>query len=562
MSNPAQYPDVSVAMSMARQCESEQRLADAEDLYRQVIEQDPWFHPAYHALGLVAYRVDKLAVAAELISSAIALNASRVLYNRDYGEICRRLGRFDQALESARLAVGLDDEQAESHYNLGLALSAHEANESAVTSYQRAVELDPLHSKAWNNLGSALEQCAAPLAAIDAYRQALGINPDHVEARSNLGSLLAREGDIDAARSELGRALDLQPESLAAHFAISSLKRYQADDPHLRSLEQLAQHPERLPLKERTQLYFALGKARADCEDYERAFTAFEQGNRLQKGQLKSSRSRLQAQCNAIIELFDADYLEQMHAELSPLDSTPVFVVGMPRSGTSLVEQILSSHSDVHGAGELKNLNGVVNEQLQLAPAELFTRGLESMPASGYAEMGTAYLESIRGLAPQAARVVDKMPANFYYLGLISRALPGAKIIHIARDPMDIGLSCYSRLFNDTMEFSYDLQDIGNYYLGYHRLMQHWAKVLPSGSLLTLRYEDLVADLEGYSRSMIEHIGMAWQPQCLRFYENQRPVRTASLAQVRKPVYGSSVGAWKNYSAQLQPLLDIVADYR
>jgi hypothetical protein len=216
----------------------------------------------------------------------------------------------------------------------------------------------------------------------------------------------------------------------------------------------------------------------------------------------------------------------------------------------------------VYGAGELKDFHAIVCDLLKVTPETSFVEGMADLPDTAFVEMGRRYLEKLRDRSRDASRITDKMPANFYYLGLIRLALPGAKIIHTARDPMDSCMSCYSRLFNDTMDFSYDLQSLGEYYVRYHRLMQHWQAVLPAESLLTLRYEELVTDIEGHTRAMLKHIGLPWEDDCLEYYNNQRPVRTASLAQVREPVYQTSVGGWQRYHKQLQPLLDIVGDYR
>lgn len=549
------------AMKAARRCEAAQQWMEAEHLYRRIIEVDPHYHRAYHGLALLAFRVDKLDLAAELLGSAIALDGANAVYHRDRGEICRRLGRLDEAVGEARAAVAIDPGQADSHYNLGLALADKEAPQEAVQSYRTALELNPAHGQAWNNLGSALEKLGDEQGAIDAFRRAIALNPDHAEALGNLGGLVGKNGAIDEARSLLSRALALQPATIPALYQLSSLKRFSADDPHLQALEALAANPARLKEQERIQLQFALGKARADTGQYDRAFSAFAEGNRLRRAQLPAASKRGERHTDAIIEYFSKALLES-RAGSGIEDATPVFIVGMPRSGTSLVEQILSSHSAVYGAGELKDFHAIVCDLLNVTPESSFVNGMEDLPDAAFAELGRRYLERLRDTSRAASRITDKMPANFHYLGLIRLALPRAKIIHTARDPMDSCLSCYCRLFNDTMDFSYDLQSLGNYYLRYHRLMQHWQEVLPPQSLLTVRYEELVADIEGHTRAMLQHIGLPWEDACLAYYDNQRPVRTASLAQVRQPVYQTSVGGWQHYRKQLQPLLDIVGEYR
>lgn len=548
-------------MTAAHRCESNGQLMEAEHLYRRIIETDPLYHPAYHRLGLLAFRVNKLELAAELMASAIALNGGIAVYHRDRGEICRRLARLDEAAKEAMAAVSVDPQDAESHYNLGLALADLEAYADAERSYRTALALNPGHGPAWNNLGSVLEKQDNTTGAIEAYRKAIALNPNHAEALSNLGSTLSKEGALDEARSLLIRSLDLQPASVASHYQLSSMKRYAADDPHLKALELLSENAAVLPEKERIQLYFALGKARADIKNYDRAFTAFEQGNRLRKSQLPAGSDKPEQLATAVIEYFSQEMMGS-HTGTGIDDPTPVFIVGMPRSGTSLVEQILSSHSAVHGAGELKDFHNIASDLLKVTPDTSFVECMENAPSSIFSDLGKQYLDRLHSMASGAQRITDKMPANFFYLGLIKLALPRAKIIHTARDPMDSCLSCYCRLFNDTMDFSYDLETLGQYYVRYHRFMQHWQQVLPAGSIMTVRYEELVCDLEGHTRSMLDYIGLPWEDECLEYYHNQRPVRTASLAQVRQPIYQSSVGGWRHYEKQLQPLLDIVGKYR
>jgi tetratricopeptide (TPR) repeat protein len=549
------------SMNAARRYEANLQLMDAEHLYRQIIENDSYYHPAYHALGLLAFRVDKLELAADLIASAIALNDRIAVYHRDRGEICRRLARLDEAVKEARAAVSVDPKDAESHYNLGLALADTEAFADAEISYRTALKLNPQHGSAWNNLGSVLERQENNIDAIECYRKAIALNPNHAEALSNLGSVLSKEGGLDEAKSLLIRSLELQPRAISSHYQLSSMKRYGADDPHYKTLESLAENAVGLPDKERIQLYFTLGKARADNANYDQAFAAFEQGNRLRQSQLPEGNRKAEQQASAVIEYFTRQMLEGQTG-MGVDDPAPIFIVGMPRSGTSLVEQILSSHSAAHGAGELKDFHNIVNDLLKVTPDKSFVDCLKSAPLSVLADLGRQYLEKLHSLAPGAQRITDKMPANFFYLGLIKLALPNAKIIHTARDPMDSCLSCYCRYFNDTMDFSYDLTNLGHYYVRYHRLMQHWQQVLPAGSILTVQYEDLVSDLEGHTRAILNYVGLPWEDGCLEYYNNHRPVRTASLAQVRQPIYQSSVGGWRCYEKQLQPLLDIVGEYR
>ncbi len=553
--------DPRAAFRAAQQLVSAARLSEAEGAYRRIIAAHPAYHAAYHGLGLVAFQVGKLDIAAELLGSAIALAPDVAVYHRDRGEICRRLGRHDDAVAEARQAVALAPADAECHYNLGLALADQGEFAAAVESYRRAVALNPRHGRAFNNLGSALEKCDERLAAADAYRAAIAIDDRHMEAHNNLGSVLSWSGDIDGARQCFERALALDAKSVSSHYNLSALKRYTSDDPAVAELEALARDADSLPVPDRTQLLFALGKMRDDLGEYDAAFDAYARGNRLKAGTLQVNEARADRQLEGIVRGFDAGLFSK-HGDAGNPDATPVFIVGMPRSGTSLMEQILASHPAVHGAGELKDLHRLVTEHAQQSASGAFPQVVSHLDPGSLRALGDAYVESIRTMAPDAARITDKMPANFFYLGLIRLALPNAKVIHMVRDPMDSCLSCYTHLFNDTMDFTYDLGTLGRYYVRYMQLMAHWRAVLPQGMVLDVRYEDLVGDLETQARRVLDHVGLDWDDRCLAFHETERPVRTASLAQVRQPIYKTSIAGWRRFEKQLAPLLAIVKDYR
>ena len=556
MTSPTdRQPLVLREMDTAARCEQQGRLADAEAAYRRVVGLQPTFAPAYHRLGLLAYRCDRLELAEQLIASAVALDPAAAIYHRDRGEICRRLGRTLEAVAEAGAAVRLAADDPEAHYNLGLAQADADDHASAVASYRRAIDLAPSHGRALNNLGTALERLGDRAAAADAYRAAIALDPLHAEAQSNLGAALSEAGDIEGARACFDRALAVDPNSIETHFRSSALKRYRADDPAVAIVESLGQRAERLPAKERAKLYFTLGKMRDDLGQHERAFEAYARGNRLHRAQTGYDEARYERQTDELIRLFDAEFIRR-RAGAGMRDATPVFIVGMPRSGSTLIEQIIASHPDAYGAGELKNLHEVVGAVSSGRGS--FPKVLGELSADELRSIGQRYVASIRPLAPSVARITDKMPGNFNYGGLIHLVLPDAKIIHTRRDPMDTCLSCFTHLFNDTMEFAYDLRELGRYYVRYERLMRHWHEVLAPGSILDVQYEAVVDDVEAQTRRILDHIGLPWDDRCLAFYRTQRPVKTASVAQVRQPIYRTSVAGWKRFERQIEPLREIV----
>jgi sulfotransferase family protein len=303
------------------------------------------------------------------------------------------------------------------------------------------------------------------------------------------------------------------------------------------------------------QLDFALGKAYSDLKDYPRAFAHLLAGNAAKRATISYDETSIFALFDRIEATFTRELIAKKAGSGDP-SSLPIFVIGMPRSGTTLVEQIIASHPMVHGAGELQAFNDVI---LALrgpnGDAIPYPNFVPSLDASALQQIGARYLSAVRKLAPSGERVTDKMPSNYYFAGLIHLALPNAKIIHTVRNPVDTCLSCFSKLFTAEQNHTYDLAELGRYYKRYERLMAHWRRVLPAQCILDVRYEDVVADLEGQARRIIAYCALPWDERCLSFHKTDRAVRTASASQVRLPIYKGAVGRWRAYEKQLGPLL-------
>lgn len=306
-------------------------------------------------------------------------------------------------------------------------------------------------------------------------------------------------------------------------------------------------------------LHFSLGKVRDDLGEYTRAFEHYLEANRLKRAGIEYDEARQARFFRDFIRYCNAEFL-RAHAGTGAASELPVFIVGMSRSGTTLVEQILGSHPEVHGAGELHFLRRCL--RVELGPTdsddELPAR-LASLDAAGLRRVGERYAAALAELAPAARRITDKLPGNMALVGLIHLTLPRARIIHCVREPLDTCVSCFSKLFTTGHAFSYDLRELGRFYRLYQELMHHWQTVLPLGRMLEVRYEDVVADMEGQARRLLEFCGLPWNAACLRFHENRRTVRTASLAQVRQPIYSGSVGRWRRYEKYLAPLQEALA---
>jgi tetratricopeptide (TPR) repeat protein len=541
------------ALAEAQELLAAGQLARSEALCRQILTARPEFHAAWFHLGLIAVEAGKLQAAAEAMTRALGIDPSVSAYSRSLCEVHRRLRRYGKAIACGTVAVALAPRDAEARYNFGLALGDAGRDAPAAEQYRAALACDPSHALAANNLGAALERLKDEKGAEEAYAQAVAINPRHAEAQNNLGALQSARGELDAARASFTAAVGSAPYFALAHHNLSTLKSYTAGDPHLAALEELAKKAGSMPVQERIRLWFALGKAREDVKRYDEAFEAYSRGNALKRATFKYDEKALRRVADDLIRRFDRKFVKARR-KAGFADETPVFIVGMPRSGTTLIEQVLSSHPGVHGAGEINDLDQSINEVLGLkGEAQLMDRLLQASDAD-IRRIGEVYVSRIRKLDAKALRITDKMMGNFFYAGVIGLALPGAKIIHAVRNPMDTCFSNYTRLFNESMPFAYDLGELGRYYNLSRDLMAHWKSVLPAGSVLELRYEDMVGDLEGQARRLIKYCGLPWRRTCLKFHENRRPVKTASVAQVRQPIYKDSVMRWKNFKTHLAPL--------
>ena len=502
--------------------------------------------------GLTAAQEQKLTLAETLVSKAIECNASISGYYQLLCDILRCLRKFDKAIATGQQAVKLSPQDADAWYLLALACSDAGQRNEASAHYHKALHFNPRHDKAANNLGAILEADEKLLEAEASYTRAVRSNPRNAQAQNNLGALLSARGELDRARQCFMAAIDADPLFIHAHFNLSTLKKYTDDDPHLIAMEKLALQAHNLPAEVQVRLWFSLGKAWEDIKRYNDSFAAYERGNRLHRATIHYDEKSAAESTQDIIQRFDKVLSKKKIAGLS--DETPIFIVGMPRSGTTLIEQILSSHSCVFGAGELRDFCDTVTEHWKVRAGLSYIDRLESAHEEELAAIGQSYLQKIRALTATAPRITDKMPGNYFYIGLIHKVFPRAKIIHCVRDPMDTCFSNYSRLFKETMPFAYDLQELGRYWRQYDVLMKHWKKVLPKNTVLDVCYEDVVADLEGQSRRLLNYCGLPWEDGCLAFHKNKRLVKTASIAQVRQPIYKSSVAKWEHYRKHLEPL--------
>ncbi len=464
------------------------------------------------------------------------------------------------SLHALHKAAELLPGDAVTHYNLGNILHERGRLNEAEASYRRALQVVPDGADVHVNLGKTLQDMGRTGEAEASYRRALRIKPDHAEAHNNLGETLMESGRLDEAEASLRRALQIRPDYIKVRLSLASVRKVKADDENLAALlaaEEAARNSATsLHGEDAMCLHFALGKSYGDLGDPEKAFPHFLEGNRLKRATFDYRPERVAKHFAAIMRNFDAATPDRLRGGGDP-STLPIFVLGMPRSGTTLVEQIIASHPDVHGAGELPDLTAILQQEVAGA---VFPHNLHALEPEHLAAWGAAYVAGLQRRAPEARRITDKMPANFLALGLIHLMLPKAKIIHVKRNPADTCLSCFTTLFSHGQHHTYDLAELGRYYADYERLMEYWRRVLPDGAFLEVQYEDVVADQEAQARRIIDYCGLVWNDACIDFHKNGRAVSTASMAQVRQPIYKSSVDRWRPYGKFLGPLFDALGD--
>lgn len=567
--------------------------ATAEARYRAVLRGAPAHPDAMHFLGLLAHQTGHNDAALELLQQAIQLGPDSPLYRHNLAGVLQQLGRHAEAERRYREALALKPDYVEALIGLAKSQLAQYRFTDALASYDAALALAPrnlevllgragvlaervergaalaccreAHTIAAQDAGQ-LQRVGSAFHDLDAHREAracfeaaLALRPDFVEAHVSLATTLADLGDLAQAEAEYREALRLKPGHVSAYYNLISLIRLKPDDPLWSALMAMADTLGQRPADEQILAHFALGKVWEDNSDYDRAFEHFQAGNRLQRAQSNYDVTRQAEFYRSCIRNFDAGFLAS-HGGTGSGDATPIFIVGMSRSGTTLVEQILSSHPRVHGGGEMHLLRRCARLEMEpLASDDELPQRLVQLEPAAWTRIGERYVAALRELAPGALRVTDKLPGNMALVGLIHLAMPRARIIHCVRDPLDTCVSCFTKHFATGHDFSYDLRELGRFYRLYEELMRHWRKVLPPGNMLEVRYEDVVNDLDGQAHRLVAFCGLDWDAACLRFHEQRRAVRTASLAQVRRPIYASSVGRWRHYQKYLAPLQQALA---
>ncbi|MCA1325170.1 tetratricopeptide repeat-containing sulfotransferase family protein [Herbaspirillum sp. alder98] len=607
----------SYCSNLAEVCRQQGLLTEAEKAARRAVAQDPNLIAGWTNLGIILQESGKLDASLECLQRVCALQPANPEIHNNLGNTYKLLNQLDAAQASYRQALALHPNYPEAHSNLAFLLCDLGRFDEAAVAAEMAIELNPHLADAYLNLAEieisrlryvdalrhlnalmafapqhpgalaaraqVLIKTERPQDALACARQAVSVAPDNARAHNTLGRalqaldqheqalnsfdqaaalpgtvteeamtaralLLLEMGDKEAAIAAFDRTLAQFPESIRVTMARVDTKTYRADDPDIALMEAALTHAIKPTLNDQMGLHFALGKAYLDSANSERAFYHLDRGNAIKRDVVVYDAEKTGQWMRQIAATFTPELMDKFRRAGAASDR-PVFIVGMPRSGTTLVEQILASHADIFGAGELSALRFAV-DGVGSFPDDVARWGAED-----FARVGRAYLSRVDDLAPHALRLVDKMPANFLYAGLIPLVLSGARIIHCRRDAVDTCLSCYSKHFAGEQLFSYRQDELGVFYRDYQFLMESLREVLPQDRFIEVDYEDVVDDLEAQARRLIAFVGLPWDDACLDFHKTSRVVRTASVSQVRQPIYTTSKGRWRRHAAYLGPLL-------
>jgi tetratricopeptide (TPR) repeat protein len=516
---------------------------------RRALVLDPQHAVAHNNLGLVLAGLKRRTEAVASYREALRLNPGYVEALGNLGRVLDELGEPREAMTVFARAIELDPGRAETHCSLGNLLFENRRYQDAADSYLRALELEPRNALAHSGLGGARRMLGQSADAELSCRAALASDPNCVAALSVLGELHADRGQFLEAEELFQRVIAIEPGFPFAYYSIATNRKMTRNETGwLAGTQALLTKP--LPLRHEISLRYALGKFYDDTEQYDDAFGNFRRANELTKRYgVPYDRYSFSARIDRIIQSFDAASIRKLQSR-GDSSERPVFIIGMPRSGTTLSEQILASHPAVFGAGEL--------DYWHKALSAYEAAGVGSEAAADLIP-GTArgYLERLSNLSSNAERVVDKLPMNFLRAGLIHAAFPRARIIHLQRHPIDTCLSIYFHYLSQLHPYANDFDNMAHYYREYLRITDHWRSVLPASAYLEVPYEALIADQEQWSRRMVEFLGLPWDPKCLDFHQTDRTVITLSKWQVRQKIHSASAGRWRNYEKYVGPLLDL-----
>lgn len=522
------------------------RSNEAKTSYEKALALSPRYVEAYYNLGNTLKNLGKLNEAEANFRKAITLMPHLAEAHNNLGVTLMELGKFSDAEESFRRAVGLKPDYAEAHNNLGITQQELGRLDQALSSYRKTIALKPDFAEAHNNLGNTLKKMRRLEEAKASYEQSIELRPGFAEAHNNLGVTHQELGKFEEAKTQYKKAILAKPNFAEAHRHFALLKKFDSKDDQFLKMSNIY-FDSNTSEEHRCHINFALAKAHEDLNDFEQAFLHYNKGNSLRKKLLNYNANHEAELFKQIKANYPQIKQSTPNTDRLPIDLIPIFIVGMPRSGTTIVEQIISAHSEVKGAGELP-FAAEFGENIAYGSTE---QSIESV-----LNFRKKYLERLRHFSDGKLIVTDKMPQNFRYIGLLATAFPEAKIIHVKRSPAAVCWANYKQYFiSRDLGYSYSLLDTIEYYKLYETLMAFWDNSLRD-RIFHLDYELMVKNQETETRQLISHLGLDWDEKCLAPQKNKRSVATASSSQVRKKVYQGSSENWRNYEPFLNGLLD------
>ncbi len=546
------------------------KLPEAESVFLKALELKPDYAECYSNLGSVYNDFERFEEAEKNLKKAIELKPDFCASYNNIGITYRNLKRLQEAESSYKKALELKPDYFEAYNNLGNTLYELGRLEEAENNFRKAIELNPSYAEAYNNLGGILSDKGRLEEAEINFRKAIELNPSYAEAHNNLGGVFNDTGRLEEAQAYYSKALELKPDYAECYRNLSTLKKFTHGDPQIERLKSLSKTVKKI--EDKIQVCFALAKTLEDVGEYDESFNLYLEGNALRKKELGYSIETDRKLFSVIKSSFGGTSLtDEIRSKLPPLNLNeispmPILIVGMPRSGTSLAEQILASHSGVFGAGELETL-GVLAANLYFnvpPPAQDVYRACGAITAEylkeikkqpEYADNDVNGNDNKFGVPPKYGFVTDKMPLNFRFIGFLAHIMPNLKIINMTRDRTAVAWSVFSRYFPAKgLGFSNDLSDIAEYYKLYEDLMAFWENLFP-GRIYNLNYELLTENFGEETRKLIDYCGLEWEDACLEFEKNKRAVRTASAAQVRKKIYKGSSQAWRRFEKNLKDFI-------
>jgi tetratricopeptide (TPR) repeat protein len=537
------------------------RGEDADESFGEYFDKRP--EDGEIAVGANLLKDGKVSEAIEIFRELVRKDPNNVNAMRYLGiSYWKDNNKMDDAEALLRRVVEIAPDYTSGWLNLGALLLERNKYHDAIDSYKRATRLEPRNPAAWGGLGNAYAIANYQDKAAEAYGSGVKLNPRAPQLQMGYAHVLKTLGRLDESLTAYRAAIAARPDFGEVYWSMANLKVFNFRNEEVAAMkEQL----EKDGLSDTSEIHFhfALGKAHEDAKDYDSAWKHYHKGNQLQRMDVYHDPQELRARNEEILQVFTGEFLEE-HAGQGYEAADPILIIGLPRSGSTLVEQILASHSMVEGTSELPNLGRIANSIGRYRmPREEFPQSVHALRKKDWRAYGLQYIdETRRHRALGRPFFTDKMPNNFPLVGFLHLILPNAKVINARRHPYDSCLGAYKQLFGKGQNFTYDMEDLADYYQQYDQFVNHWHKVLP-GKVLDVHYEETVNDLDGQVRTILSHCGLPFEAQCLRYWESDRAVRTASSEQVRQPIYTGALGKWRHYEQHLElwkeQLGDIVA---